>query len=413
MHRTERAPAIAEAYVGPATLRIRADLPLQSTVVATVRHGDRVDIIQRRRKFLRVRTATGAEGWTEENQLLNAAEMSDLRDLAARAAKLPTQGKAASYNALNVHTQPASGSPSFVQLKEGEKVDVLADIVIPHMSAVRQPLIPRPEKKKPAPKKPPKQPKIPLPPIPPPPHPPENWLELSKTDEEEQPPPEEPEAKPVPTERWTLVRTAGGPAGWVLTRRLSMAIPDDVAQYAEGRRIVAYFPLGYVQDEDAKKPIWLWATSGGAHEGYDFDSFRVFIWSLKRHRYETAYIERNLAGHMPVLVHDVEYASGARTRGGPAAVEKYPGFSICTEKADGQLHRREFALLGNIVRSAGDGPCELPPPVWVAKAPPGAAGTVEARSAAPAPPKPGLVERIKNRIKGLWKGKAGAPTAQR
>jgi hypothetical protein len=408
VQRGQHAPAIGEAYVGPATLRIRSDLPLQSATVATLKHGERVEIILRRRKFLRVR-AGGAEGWTEESQLLNAAEMGNLKDLAARAAKLPSQGVATSFSALNVHTQPASGSPSFLQIKEGEKFDLLADIVIPHATGTRQPLIPPAEKKKPAAKKPAKQPKIPPPPMPAPPPPPANWLDLSKPEEEEKPPAEQPEAKPVPLERWSLVRAAGGQSGWVLTRRLNMAIPDEVAQYAEGRRIVSYFSIGYVQDEEAKKPIWLWTTSGGSHEGYDFDSFRVFIWSLRRHRYETAYIERNLEGHLPVLVHDVDYASAAGKGKSPAA-SKFPGFSICTRKADGQLHRREFALLGNVVRFAGEQACELPPPVWVAKAAPAPANAAPAETAA-APPKESLADRLKNRIRHLLKKDAASSSA--
>jgi hypothetical protein len=250
--------------------------------------------------------------------------------------------------------------------------------------------------------------------MPAPPHPPANWLELSKTDEEEEAPAEEPEAKPVPTERWSLVRAASGQSGWVLTRRLNMAIPDEVAQYAEGRRIVAYFPIGYVQNEDVKKPVWLWTTSSGGHEGYDFDSFRVFIWSLRRHRYETAYIERNLEGHLPVLLRDVDYAAGGKGNGQAAATSRFPGFSICTRKADGQLHRREFALLGNIVRFAGEEACQLPAPVWVAKAAPApGGGAAPPAEAAPTPPKESLAERIRNRLKRLWKKDAVSPSPRR
>ena len=61
---------------------------------------------------------------------------------------------------------------------------------------------------------------------------------------------------------------------------------------------------------------------------WDFESFRLFIWSLKRHRYETAYIERKLEGYSPVLLETVEYA-GAR----------YPGFSVCPAKGDGERYR--------------------------------------------------------------------------
>ena len=85
-----------------------------------------------------------------------------------------------------------------------------------------------------------------------------------------------------------MVRTQSGQSGWVLSRRLYMAIPDEVAQYAEGHRITSYFSLGKVQDEDRVKDVWLWTTINGANRPYDFDGFRVFIWSLRRHRYETA-----------------------------------------------------------------------------------------------------------------------------
>ena len=363
MSPTKRAAVIGEAYVGPATLRLRVDIPLQSPVAATVKHGERLQIVQRRRRFMRVRTGSGAEGWTEESQLLNSAEMAALKDLSERAAGLPSQGQATTYGALNVHTQPQVGAPSFLQIKDGEKFDVLAEVVAPRVPLPRQPLIPPPEKKAPAPKKPPKKGTLPPPPLPPPPGPPPNWQELSRTDlpETEQP---VDQVKPVPVDHWNLIRTASGHSGWVLTRRVSMAIPDEVAQYAEGRRIVSYFPLGYVQDGELKRSNWLWTTIADSTQPYDFDSFRVFIWSLRRHRYETAYIERKLAGYSPVLLRQVKVSTGARDK---AATAEYAGFSVCTQKGDGQLRRRDFALLVNVIRYAGEAPCERPAPMWVAK----------------------------------------------
>jgi hypothetical protein len=137
-----------------------------------------------------------------------------------------------------------------------------------------------------------------------------------------------------------------------------MAIPDEVAQYAEGHRIVSYFALGSVQDGDEKKSTWLWTTIGGGGQSYDFDSLRVFVWSLRHRRYETAYVEHNLQGYEPVLLKEVELAG---VRGKSAG--KYPGFSACIQKRDGQKYRQEFALLGNIVRFAGEQPCEAGAPI--------------------------------------------------
>jgi uncharacterized protein YgiM (DUF1202 family) len=401
----ERLPPIGEAFVGPAVLKIRSDIPLQSAVVATVKHGDRLAIVQRRRRFFRVRTSSGAEGWTDERQLLAAEDMQRLKDLAARAAKMPAQGQATSFGSLNVHTQPARQSPSFLQVKEGEKVDVLEHVTSPRADLPRKPLLPPPPPKKAAEKKPPKEVKYPPLTAIKPPGPPADWLDLSKSEPaeaDEEPLQDEAPAKeqkpqkiekPVATDDWSLVRDGSGQSGWVLTRRLSMAIPDEVAQYAEGRRIVSYFSLGEVEDGDQKKRNWLWTTIADGVYPYDFDSFRVFIWSLRKHRYETAYIERNIRGHAPVVIQDVELAA-PRGKGDTAAA-KYPGFSICFENKDGLRHRRNYAFITNVVRSAGEQSCEMAPAETVVAQAPLPSGGPEQ------PPKESLARRFRNRWRAL------------
>lgn len=397
--RQSHSPAIGEAFAGPVVLKIRRDIPLESPVVATVKHGERLELLQRRRRFFRVRTPSGVEGWTDERQLLAREDMQKLKELAKRAARMPLQGQATSFGELNVHTQPARQSPSFLQIRENEKVDVLEHVVTPRTELPPKPLIPPVPKKAPVKKAPRESKYPPLAPLPSPPGPPPNLLELSHTnldEADEADKDDEKEQKPLPMDDWSLVRTKDGESGWVLTRRLVMAIPDDVAQYAEGHRIVSYFPLGEVQDGDKKKQDWLWTTIGDGIHPYDFDSFRVFIWSLRRHRYETAYIERNLQGYAPVLLKTVELSS---PKGNSSA--KYPGFSVCFEKSDGQRYRREYAFLSNIVRSAGEQPCEAPAPE-----------TVSAQAALPVQPAEGplnssrsasLVRRFRERFR-KWFG---------
>jgi hypothetical protein len=334
-----RAPVIGEAYAGPATLSLRRDIPLQSPVVASVKHGERLEIIQRRRRFLKVRTPRGAEGWIEDHLLLSSEEIAGLKEVERRALTLPSQGVASTYELLNVHTEPNRLSPSFLQIKEGEKVDVVLHVSAPRTPPERKPLIP-PRPKTPLAVRKRAESKYPLPPMPPAPPPPANWKELSKTPPEvQQAIADSRAAVAAPKDDWSLVRNAKGESGWVLSRRLYMAIPDDVAQYAEGHRITSYFALSDVRDGEVVKHNWLWTTTASGDRPYDFDSFRVFTWSLRRHRYETAYIQRNVEGYFPVLAR-------------PA------GFSVCVVNNSGARTRRNYSFIVTTVRFIGEQPCE-------------------------------------------------------
>ena len=362
---------------------------MQSAVVATVKHGDRLEILQRRRTFFRVRTAGGAEGWADERQLLGASDMQNLKRLAEVAEKLPSQGAAVPrFGDTRIYTQASRESPSFITIKDKERVDVLGHVMAPRVRLARAPLLPRTPKKI-APRKKGKEPAIPPVPMPAPPPLPADLQELSKTEAEEADEPASNEPPPA-TDDWSLVRTANGEAGWTLTRRLDMAIPDEVAQYAESRRIVSYFSLGTVHDGDQTKNIWLWTTIGSGERAYDFDNFRVFIWSLRHHRYETSYIERNVIGFAPVILETVTYAGA-----------QYPGFSVCTQKKDGTRARREFALLENVVRYAGERACE-----GKSTAQELADAMATKPSAAAAHPaqesKPSLAERVKRTVRSWF-----------
>ena len=83
---------------------------------------------------------------------------------------------------------------------------------------------------------------------------------------------------------------------------VDLDVPLDVAQYAEGQRIVAFFVLNQVQDGDKKVAQYLTVlTEPKDGLPFDFNQIRVFTWNVKRHRYETAYRER-MAGVLPVTV---------------------------------------------------------------------------------------------------------------
>ena len=111
------------AYAGPPVLNLRKDLGPRSAVTGTAKHGERLDVLETRRRFVRVRASSGAEGWADLNLLLSQQQMDDLRRLAEDAKKLPSQGAATVYEPLNIHAEPFRQSPSFFQIPEGGVVD--------------------------------------------------------------------------------------------------------------------------------------------------------------------------------------------------------------------------------------------------------------------------------------------------
>ncbi len=322
-------------------------------------HGERVDIIDVRRRFVQIRTRKGQEGWVDSLQLLSPEEMDQIRRDDERYLTYPSEGSAGVYEALNIHIEPSRQSPAFAKIPEGGSVAVLAHKLAPKSPApYRAPTFERPQPDRRGRKERVARHSF-LPAPPPPPKPPDNWQEMStqkvdgaeSTAERKARRDEEAAAKkaaalaevkkPVVMEEWTLVRTKNNEIGWVLARNLNMSIPDEVAQYAEGKRITSYFDLGSVQDEvKGLKHNWLWTTAA-EQEPYDFDAWRVFIWNHRRHRYETSHRERDLEGYFPVHVDPADANAFGRT------------FEIITKDDDGKMRRRKYTFDGTLVHLAG------------------------------------------------------------
>jgi len=99
-----------------------------------------------------------------------------------------------------------------------------------------------------------------------------------------------------------------------------------------------------------KKTTWLWTTIGASTQAYDFDSFRVFVWSQRHHHYETAYIERNLQGYAPVLLQEVEFSQRGKVKAAPSSTPAFRSVS----------RRRMASGTARNLRCQPPKPCGLP-----------------------------------------------------
>lgn len=358
---TESRVSLGQAYVAPAILHLHSDLSSKSSNIADVKHGDHLEILDIQRRMVKVRTDKGTEGWVDSSQLLSADQMDALKKRRAQESLLPAEATATAYEPLNIHIDPERPSPAFAQIPEGGAVTVLGHKLVPKLTGATRSqgiVISRPQTMSRKQKKEQKSAggSFKLPPKPAPPKPPENWLALSAEridggNDQDAPKAPAPinatpkaglkaELKPVVMDDWTLIRTKNNEIGWVLTRNLLMSIPDDVAQYAEGKNIVAFFDLGTVNDDvKGRKHNWLWATSARGND-FDFDSWRVFLWNTHRHRFETSFRQRDLEGYFPIRVDAPDPGSLMRT------------FTIVTKDDDGKLRQRSYTFDGHLVHLA-------------------------------------------------------------
>jgi hypothetical protein len=360
----------------------------RNSTVAVLKHGEKVGIVDMRRRYAKVRSARGVEGWLDALELLGPQDMLRIQRERGAARSLPSEGIATAYETLNIHLDPNRKSPAFTQIPEGGAVEILGRRIAPKLAPPPRstltfehavPVTRKPRKQRAATKNVLKQP-----PKPPAPKPPGNWQRTWGVDTEAETP--EPQAsdkgkqpeKPVVMESWLLVRTKNGQTGWALARNLMMAIPDEVAQYAAGRHITSYFDLGAINDErDGEKHNWLWTTAS-AMQAADFDAWRVFLWNRRRHRYETSYRQHDIEGYFPVHVDPPDPTRFGRT------------FQLIMKDDDNKLRKRTYLFDGTRVHLIATEDYR-----------PEAANA--AQTSAAAKPNQGWLQREWNKVKGALK----------
>lgn len=287
------------AYVSAPQAFLRDQVAAVYNKTGTVKNGEAVQILGRDRRFARVRTSTGVEGWLEQRYLVSKQTYDSFQKLAEQVHNDPVQATALAHNQTNIHLQPDRDAEHLYQVDQGAKLSLLK----------------RASSEKPQPG---------------------GQARAVRAGKEGQ------SASATPAmEDWWLIRDEPGHVGWVLARMLDVDIPLEIAQYAEGQRTVASFVLDQVKDADKKVPQYLvLLTENKDGMPFDYNQIRVFTWNVKRHRYETAYRERNLNGVLPVTVSEEDFGKEG----------KLPVFVLRVKDDAGTVSERKYKLNTPIVR---------------------------------------------------------------
>jgi uncharacterized protein YgiM (DUF1202 family) len=293
-----------------------------SNRTANVTNGQRLQVLESNRRFYKVKTDAGEIGWIDERTVATQ-QVADGFDALKKAheAEVPV-ATGTVRDDVYLHSAPGRDTDRFYRLDEGEKLKLLE-----RASTLK--------------------------PVPP------GMAPVLKEGETPAPP---------AMEDWWLVRDSKGDTGWMLSRMMDVDVADAVARYAEGQRIVAAYVLTTVQDPEMEgdvKTVPIYVTAMSPYKAglqYDFDQVRVFTWNLKKHRYETALRDKNIAGYLPIKL---KTDPGSPASPGHPGTGPAPAFTYTILSADGTLPsvdpktgrfvpnktvEKTWRLEGNIVR---------------------------------------------------------------
>jgi hypothetical protein len=291
------------AYVGNRQVTLWSTAAQVREPVAMMSFGDRVEVLGRFEDEVKVRTMSGVTGWTSQDQLLSAEFWRQAQELETETTKMPIEARGHTRVLTNLHIDPARGAARIRQLDKNVPVDLYVRRAVDVPSAPGVIVAEAGDGSTPAVKK-------------------EDWWLVRAHIE-------------TPSRQELTI------SGWLLGRFVDLDVPEPLPDYASaaGMRIVSWYELNYVVGESGvKRPQYLvLGTRSGEGQPCDFTLLRVFTWGKQNRRYETAFVESNLCGKLPLAL------AAGRGAGGDAT------FSF-EDWSEGKAEVRTYHMHQTIVR---------------------------------------------------------------
>ena len=301
-----------EAFVSEKVAPVLSGIAQVRQQVGALHYGERVEVLSKRNEYIKVRTPTGAVGWVEAHQLMEPALWQRSIKLIEQVRNMPVQARGRTKVSTNLRVLPGRTEPRLYQFARNVPVEMVGRGVADWVQTTDEKDSGNGEQEK---KK-------------------EDWFLVRGIASR---PPGESSAR-------ISVSTTNEPgdqtvpiAGWVIARFIELDLPDPVREGASSANVrpVAWFELNRVTDPSGDKPQYLLAaTRGPEGQPCDFTALRVYTWNARRERYETAFIENNLCGQLPI-----------RTGKGP---KDEPQFRF--HVMDGDKEERVYRLMQTVVR---------------------------------------------------------------
>ena len=316
--RFHQKPADKYVYLTARQASLRDRVAAVSNRTGMAENGDRLVVLDRARRWVKVRTPRGETGWVEEKLTADQATADQFASLRQDHLKDPVVASAVTRDEVYLHAAPGRETDRFFLLAEGDPLNLISRATVAKKAAPGAQAAPKPVPKP-----------LPL----------RNRAGVAITPEAV------PEGPPAPVmEDWWLVRDKSGDTGWIYSRMIDVSEPDALARYSEGQRIVGAYKLADADDPDSgvlnngqtvtQIPEYVTVLSPfKAGLPYDFDQVRVYTWNTKKHRYETAFRERNIAGYLPL---QIGLKKDPYTKA-PNAPVPLPGFTYRVLAADAPL----------------------------------------------------------------------------